>query len=55
MKTILPVSTTLCAVAGLLIASGASAQNLFEADSENIYEFTPGGVRTNFAGGGIRL
>src|SRR5208282_1097228 len=41
----------LCAF--LLIASSAPAQNLFEADwsSGNIYEFTPGGVRSTFASG----
>jgi hypothetical protein len=42
-----------CAGAVMLIASSAQAQNLFEADSGtgNIYEFTPGGVRTTFASG----
>lgn len=42
-----------CAGAVLLIASGAPAQNLFEADwsSGNIYEFTPGGAQSTFASG----
>ena len=46
-------SGAVCAGAVLLIASGAPAQNLFEADfnSGNIYEFTPGGVRSTFASG----
>jgi hypothetical protein len=37
----------------LLISFSALAQNLFEADrgSGNIYEFTPGGVRSTFASG----
>ena len=46
-------SGAVCAGAVLLIASGAPAQNLFEADwsSGNIYEFTPGGARSTFASG----
>src|SRR5208282_3755799 len=41
----------LCAF--LLIASSAPAQNLFVSDfySGNIYEFTPGGVKSTFASG----
>ena len=41
------------AVAVLLIASGAQAQNLFVVDSDAgcIYEFTPGGVQSTFATG----
>ena len=37
----------------MLVASSAQAQNLFEVDygSGNIYEFTPGGVRSTFASG----
>ena len=37
----------------LLISSSVQAQNLFEADggSGNIYEFTPGGMRSTFASG----
>ena len=39
--------------AAMLISFSAQAQNLFEADrgSGNIYEFTPGGVRSTFASG----
>ena len=42
-----------CAVVVLLMAATAPAQNLFESDSlsGNIYEFTPGGMRTNIASG----
>jgi len=42
-----------CAGAVLLVASGAQAQNLYEADyaSGNIYEFTPGGAQSTFATG----
>ena len=48
-----PFGASVCAGALLLIASGAQAQNLFEADygSGNIYEFTPGGVQSTFASG----
>jgi len=37
----------------LLITAAAQAQNLFEVDtgSGNIYEFTPGGVRSTFTSG----
>jgi hypothetical protein len=40
-----------CAGAVLLLASRASAQNLFEEDrgSGNIYEFTTNGVKSTFA------
>jgi sugar lactone lactonase YvrE len=42
-----------CAGAILLMSSSAPAQNLFVDDyySGNIYEFTPGGVRSTFASG----
>jgi DNA-binding beta-propeller fold protein YncE len=42
-----------CAGAVLLIASSGQAQNLFVGDneSEKIYEYTPGGVRSTFASG----
>ena len=42
-----------CAGTVLLLALKGQAQNLFEADyaSGNIYEFTPGGVRSTFASG----
>jgi hypothetical protein len=63
MKTNLAVSTAsfamsllLLAAPGtvLLIASGASAQNLFETDASsdfNVYEFMPNGGSTTFASG----
>jgi len=46
-----------CAVVVLLMAATAPAQNLFESDSlsGNIYEFTPGGMRTNIASMGWLL
>jgi len=42
-----------CAGALLPIASSTQAQNLFVSDwsSENIYEYTPAGVRSTFASG----
>ena len=44
----------ICAGAVLLMASSAQAQNLFVSDySENVYEFTPGGVQSTFAHSGV--
>src|SRR5882762_192193 len=51
----LPLWTASFSLGGviLLMALSASAQNLYVADkvSGNIYEFTPGGVRSTFASG----
>jgi hypothetical protein len=46
-------SGVVCAGAVLLFAASAQSQNLFVTDfwSGNVYEFTPGGVRTTFASG----
>ncbi len=47
------IGGAVCTGAILLVAAKAQSQNLFEADylSDNIYEFTPGGVQSTFASG----
>jgi hypothetical protein len=47
------ISGAVCSGAVLLMASGAPAQNLFEADgsSGNIFEFTTAGTKSTFASG----
>src|ERR1017187_3158477 len=44
---------SICAAAVLLVAAKVQAQNLFVSSygSGNIYEYTPGGVRSTFASG----
>ena len=44
---------SIAALSVLLVTSNVPAQNLFVADnvSQSIYEFTPGGVESNFASG----
>jgi sugar lactone lactonase YvrE len=54
-----PIGAVVCAGAALLFAASAQAQNLFVTDAANggnlykgnVYEFAPGGVRTNIASG----
>ena len=48
-----PLGGAVCAVAVLLIASSAQAQNLFVANylGDTIYEYTPGGAQSTFASG----
>ena len=52
MKTILAVSTALCAGFVMLLSSTAQGQNLFVSEYGGyIYKFTPSGARSTFASG----